>query len=124
MGHQIVRERAFLGDLAHEHRDRAAYRLIDINDEHLVVIAEKHRTPAACRQDRPHLHFDHSFVHEQTLSAGKRKTSGARRMGRIRFTRQMERASWVKFLGLRTCMLGALNHCALCGSHALRDLAK
>ena len=99
MGHQIVRERAFLGDLAHEHRDRAAYRLIDINDEHLVVIAEKHRTPAACRQDRTHLHFDHSFVHEQTLSAGKRKTSGARRMGRIRFTRQMERANWMKIFG-------------------------
>ena len=89
MRHQIVSERALLGNLAHEHRDRAAHGLIDINDEDLVVIAEEHGTPAACRQNRAHLHFDHRFVHERTLSAGKRKTSDAHRISRIRFMRHM-----------------------------------
>ena len=87
MRHQIVSQRALLGNLAHEHRDRAAHGLIDINDEHLVVIAEEHGTPAACRQNRTHLHFDHRFVHQRTLSAGKLKTSDVHRISRIRFMR-------------------------------------
>src|SRR5438874_1252449 len=87
MRHQIVSERAFLGNLAHEHRNRAAHGLIDINDEDFVVVAEEHGTPAACRQNRAHLHFDHRFVHQRTLSAGKRKTSDVHRMGRILFMR-------------------------------------
>src|SRR3984893_11439564 len=88
MRHQIVGKGTFLGDLAHEHRDRAAHGLININDEDLVVIAEEHGTPAACRQNRAHLHFDHRFVHERTLSAGKRKTSDVHRIYGIRFMRQ------------------------------------
>src|SRR5438093_10446369 len=89
MRHQIVSERTLLGNLAHEHRNRAAHGLIDINDEDFVVVAEEHGTPAACRQNRAHLHFDHRFVHQRTLSAGKRKTSDVHRMGRIRFMRYM-----------------------------------
>ena len=89
MRHQIVSERALLGNLAHEHRNRAADGLIDINDEDFVVVAEEHGTPAACRQNRAHLHFDHRFVHERTLSAGKRKTSDAHRIGRSRFIQHM-----------------------------------
>src|SRR5436190_1561448 len=87
MRHQIVSERTLLGNLAHEHRNRAAHGLIDINDEDFVVVAEEHGTPAACRQNRAHLHFDHRFVHQRTLSAGKRKTSDVHRMGRILFMR-------------------------------------
>src|SRR5436190_1888259 len=89
MRHQIVSERTLLGNLAHEHRNRAAHGLIDINDEDFVVVAEENGTPAACRQNRAHLHFDHRFVHQRTLSAGKRKTSDVHRMGRIRFMRYM-----------------------------------
>ena len=112
MRHQIVSEGALLGDLAHEHRDRAAHCLVDINYEHLIVISEKDRAPSTCRQNRPHLHFDHRFVHKETLSAGKGKTSGARR------------SSQMKILSVRACMLDVLNHCAFCGIHELRDLAK
>src|SRR6266567_3179944 len=63
MPHQIMGEWALLRDLTHEHGDRAAHRLIDINDEHLVVISDKHCAPTTCRQYCPHLHLDHRFVH-------------------------------------------------------------
>jgi hypothetical protein len=56
-------EGALFGNLAHEHGNCAAHRLIDINDEHFIVISDKHRTPTTCRQDCPHLHLDHRFVH-------------------------------------------------------------
>jgi len=124
MRHQIVSERALLGNLAHEHRDRAAHRLIDINDEHLVVIAEKHRTPAACRQNRPHLHFDHRFVHERTLSAGKRKTSGVRRIRRRSLPGNVRRLSRMKILIVQACMLNTLTECAFRGVYSPRDLIK
>src|SRR5713101_6552476 len=101
MRHQIVGKGAFLGDLAHEHRDRAAHGLIDINDEHLVVIAEEHCTPAACRQNRPYLHLDHRFVHERTLSAGKRKTSDVHRICRIVSYVTWEYMSRMRFLAYR-----------------------
>jgi hypothetical protein len=71
MRHQIVSERPLLCDLTHEHGDRAAHRLIDVDDEYFLVIANKHGAPTACRQNRPHLHLDHRFVHERTLSAAK-----------------------------------------------------
>jgi len=63
MPDEIMREGTLLGDLAHEHGNRATDGLIDINDEHFVVITDKHRTPTTCRQDRPHLHLDYRFVH-------------------------------------------------------------
>ena len=112
MRHQIVSEGALLGNLAHEHRDRAADGLIDINDEHLVVIAEKHRTPAACRQNRPHLHFDHRFVHQRTLSAGKRKTSGVRRMRRRSSPGKHPACESMKILIVQACMLNTLTEYA------------
>ena len=63
MAHQIVRQRPFLDRAAHEHRDRAADALVDIDDENFVVVPEENRAAAARRQDRPHLHLDHRFVH-------------------------------------------------------------
>src|SRR6266581_2688225 len=63
MSHQIMGEGTFLGDLTHEHGDRAAHRLIDINDEHLIVISDKHCAPTARRQYCPHLHLNHRLVH-------------------------------------------------------------
>src|SRR4030095_17253281 len=64
MSDEIMREGTLLGNLAHEHGDRAAYRLIHINDEHLVVISDKHRAPTARRQNCAHLHLDHRLVHQ------------------------------------------------------------
>src|SRR5438067_10910200 len=64
--YKIVSERPLLGELTHEHGDRADHRLIDVDDEHYLVIANKHRAPAACRQHCPHLHHDHRFVHKRT----------------------------------------------------------
>ena len=64
MGDKIVCEGALLGNLAHEHRDRTSDGLIDINDEHLVVIAQENCASAAGRQNRTHLNLDHRLVHK------------------------------------------------------------
>ena len=82
--HQIMGEGTFLGYLAHEHGDRTTHRLIDINDEHLVVISDKHRAPAARRQYCPHLNLDHRFVHH---------ANGTRREGKDK-----RWAEWVVFV--------------------------
>src|SRR6202047_1388784 len=63
MPDEIVGKRTLLGNLAHEHRDRAANGLIDINNEYLVVVSQKHRATATGWQNRAHLHFDHRFIH-------------------------------------------------------------
>ncbi len=65
MPHEIVRQRALFCDLAHEHRDRATDRLVDINNKHLVVIPEKNSASSASGQDRPHLHLNHRFIHPE-----------------------------------------------------------
>jgi hypothetical protein len=65
MPHQIMGEGTLFGDLTHEHRDRAADRLIDVNDEHLVIIPDENRAPTARRQYCPHLHLNHRFVHSR-----------------------------------------------------------
>jgi len=63
VAHQIVGQGPFLGDIAHEHRDRAADRLVDVDDENLVVVSEEYRAAAAGRQHRPDLHLDDRLVH-------------------------------------------------------------
>ena len=42
-------ERSLLGDVTHEHGDSAADSLIDVNDEHLLVVAQENSAPAARR---------------------------------------------------------------------------
>ena len=80
MPDQIVRQRTLFRDVAHEHGDRAPDRLIDINDEHFVVVSEKHGAPSAGRQNRAHLHLDHRFVHpRETVSVQLRKHKQAPR---------------------------------------------
>src|SRR5690349_6691438 len=76
MCHEIVGQRPLLGNVAHKHGDGAANGLIDINDEDLVIVANKNRAAAARRQDGADLHLDHRFVHPvRTLSARGGKTS-------------------------------------------------
>jgi hypothetical protein len=76
MGNKIVGKGALLGNLAHEHRDRASDGLIDINNKHLVGIAQENCTPAAGRQNRTNLHLNHRLVHTQTVPVRTGKTSG------------------------------------------------
>jgi hypothetical protein len=49
MRHQIMSERALFGDVTHEHGDGAADGLIDVDDEHLLIVAEENRASAASR---------------------------------------------------------------------------
>jgi hypothetical protein len=56
-------EGALFGNLAHEHGNRATHRLIDVNDEHFVIVSNKYGAPATRWQNRPHLHLDYRFVH-------------------------------------------------------------
>ena len=73
MPDEIMGQGTLFGDLAHEHGNRAAHSLIDINDEYLVIISNKHRATAARWQDCPHLHFDHRFVHQMDGTRPKMK---------------------------------------------------
>src|ERR1039457_7334546 len=63
MSDQIVRERALLWNVAHEHGDGASDRLIEKNNEDLVGVADKNGASPARRQNRTNLHLDHRLVH-------------------------------------------------------------
>ena len=97
-------ERALFRDIPHEHGDCAPDRLIDVNDEDFVVVSQENRAAAAGRQDRPHLHFDHRFVHPaQTVAVRSRKTSGSGSLD--------DR----EIFAMRACMSAAVIQYALCG---------
>ena len=63
MAHQIVGQRALLRDIAHEHGDRAAHGLVNINDEDFVVVPEENSAPSAGRQNCADLHLDDRLIH-------------------------------------------------------------
>src|SRR4029453_18565507 len=73
MRHQIMSERALFGDVTHEHGDGAADGLIDVDDEHLLIVAKEDGAPTARRYNCPHLHLDHRFVHRVDSTWAKRK---------------------------------------------------
>jgi hypothetical protein len=89
MAHQIMGEGTLLGDLTHEHRDRAADRLIDVNDEHLVIIPDKNRAPATGRQYCPHLHLDHRFAHHGERYPHRHEKQALRCLRRIDLIREI-----------------------------------
>jgi len=68
-----VRQRPFLRHLAHEHRDRAPDRLIDVNDENLVAIPDENRATAARGKHGANMHFNDRFIHRSDGTAGRRK---------------------------------------------------
>ena len=68
-----MRKRALFGDVAHEHGDGAADGLIDIDDEHFLIVPKENGAPAARRQNCPHLDLDHRFVHRVNSTCAKRK---------------------------------------------------
>ena len=63
MPDQIVRQRPLLGHPPHEHGDRRADGLINVDHKDLGFIAQENGKAALQRQNRPHLHFDDVFVH-------------------------------------------------------------
>src|SRR5215467_15947014 len=73
MRHQIVGKWSLLGYVTHEHGDGATHSLIDINDEHFLIVPEENCAPAARRQNRPHLHLDHRLVHRINSTCANRK---------------------------------------------------
>ena len=77
MRHQIMSKRSLLGDVAHEHGDGAANGLIDVDNEHLLIVPKENCAPAAGRQNCPHLHLDHRFVHAETVRVRTGNTSSA-----------------------------------------------
>ena len=106
MRHQIMGQRPLFRDIAHEHGDRAADRLIDIDNEDLVVVPEENGAPPARRQNRAHLHLDDRLVHPGNVIRRRRKTSEPR------LVHQPAR----RFLRSTACMFRALIDYALCGS--------
>ncbi len=105
MSDEIMGEGTLLGNLAHEHGNRATHCLIDINDEHFIVVTDKHRTPTTCRQNRPHLHLYYRFVHLVNGTRPSMKDKG----------RPPASVSWCGFFLKRACMFDALIECAVCG---------
>src|SRR6266480_3639777 len=63
MRHQIMRQRSLFRHLAHEHRDRAPDRLIDVNDENFVAIPDENRATAAGWEHGANMYLNDRFVH-------------------------------------------------------------
>ena len=60
---EIVRERALLRRLVHEHPDGRADGFIHVDYEDLVLIAHEYRPAVVVRQDGPDLDWDDLFAH-------------------------------------------------------------
>src|SRR5438477_8889145 len=68
-----MRQRAFLRHVAHEHRDRAPDRLIDVNDKNLLAIPNENRATATRGEHGANMHFNDRFIHRSDGTAGRRK---------------------------------------------------
>jgi hypothetical protein len=77
MAHQIMGEGTLFRNVAHKHGDCAAHRLVDVDDEDLVVVPEKNSAPAARRQNRPDLHLDDRLIHPRKPYQGAWERQGA-----------------------------------------------
>src|SRR5438132_9522678 len=94
-------KRSLLGDLTHEHGDGAAHRLIDVDNEHLLVVAKENCAPAARRQHCPHLHLDHRLVHRHKQYVCEYETQAVRWMELILSAKTWSAAkSFFRSLGL------------------------
>ena len=65
---EVVRERAFLRRLTQEHADDRAHLRLDVDDENLLVIADKQRATAVGGKDSANLHRHHIVLHVPNLS--------------------------------------------------------
>src|SRR5438270_12246078 len=73
MRHQIMRQRSFFRHLTHEHRDRAANRLIDVNDENFVAIPDENRATATGWEHGANMYLNDRFVHRVDGTDGRTK---------------------------------------------------
>src|SRR5437879_10538760 len=73
MGHQIVRQRSLFRHLAHEHRDRAPDRLIDVNDENFVAIPDENRATAAGWEHGANMYLNDRLIHRGDGTDGSTK---------------------------------------------------
>src|SRR5687768_11289256 len=73
---QVVRERAFLGLVPQEHADHCPHLRLDVDDEHLFVIANKQCAAAVGGKDAANLHGQHIVLHVVSLCGNSKKTSG------------------------------------------------
>jgi hypothetical protein len=73
MRHQIMRQRSFFRHLAHEHRDRAPDRLIDVNNKDFVAIPDKNRATAAGGEHSTNMYLNDRFVHRVDGTDGRTK---------------------------------------------------
>src|SRR5437016_14565352 len=73
MRHQIMRQGSLFRNLAHEHRDRAPDRLIDVNDENFVAISDENRATATGWEYGSNMYLNDRFVHRVDGTDGRTK---------------------------------------------------
>src|SRR4029077_10725030 len=73
MRHQIVRQRSLFRHLAHEHRDRAPDRLIDVYDENFVAIPDENRATATGWEHGANMYLNDRFIHRVDGTDGSAK---------------------------------------------------
>jgi len=73
MRHQIMRQRSLFCHLAHEHRDRASDRLIDVNNKNFVAIPNENRAAAAGWEHSTNMYLNDRFVHRVDGTDGRTK---------------------------------------------------
>ena len=69
VAHQIVGEWSFLGRLVHEHRDRRAHALVDVNHEDLLLVPDKDCAAVVIGKNGANRHRDDLF-HDAYRSEG------------------------------------------------------
>ena len=70
-----MRQRPFFGRIAQEHSDDGPHVVLDLDDEHLLVITDKNRATAVGGQDPPDLDRHNIFFHTVSLGEERQKTS-------------------------------------------------
>src|SRR5436305_13996856 len=73
MRHQIVRQRSLFRHFTHEHRDRAADRLMDVNDENFGAIPDENRATASGWEYGANMYLYDRFVHRVDGTHGRTK---------------------------------------------------
>src|SRR5882724_4636964 len=65
----------FLGCVAQEHADHGAHVVLNLNDKHLFVVADKNCTTAVGRQNSANLDWHNIFLHTDSVGDEREKTS-------------------------------------------------
>src|SRR4029077_7702670 len=66
-------QRPLFRHVAHEHRDRAPDRLIDVNNKDFVAIPDKNGATAAGGEHSTNMYLNHRFVHRVDGTDGRTK---------------------------------------------------